>query len=53
MAWDGRDSAGQVVPSGEYVISATAVDGASNRSTSCAVTVSVASVFDSAELSPP
>ncbi|HVE87777.1 MAG TPA: FlgD immunoglobulin-like domain containing protein, partial [Myxococcales bacterium] len=53
QVWDGRDELGQVVPNGNYALSATAVDSSDNRSAPCSLSLSVSSVLDSFELSPP
>jgi flagellar basal-body rod modification protein FlgD len=53
LAWDGRNESGQVVPNGSYVLSATALDTSDNRSAPCSLGLTVSSVFDSPELSPP
>jgi len=53
QVWDGKNELGQVVPNGNYVLSASAQDAAGNRSAPCSLGLSVASVLDSFELSPP
>jgi hypothetical protein len=53
QVWDGKNEQGQVVPNGNYVLSATAQDASGNRSAPCSLGLSVASVLDSFELSPP
>ena len=42
-----------MVPNGNYVLSATALDSSDNRSTPCSLGVTVSSVLDFSELSPP
>jgi flagellar hook assembly protein FlgD len=53
QAWDGRNDLGQVVPNGNYVLSASAMDSSGNRSAPCSLGLTVSSVFDFPELSPP
>lgn len=53
LQWDGRNDSGQVVPNGSYQLSATALDSSDNRSAPCSLGLTVSSVLDSPELSPP
>ncbi|HYV47966.1 MAG TPA: PKD domain-containing protein [Myxococcaceae bacterium] len=53
QVWDGKNDQGQVVPNGNYVLSASAQDAAGNRSAPCSLGLTVSSVLDSSELVPP